>query len=713
MTFFGLLVSWIRLFGIPAYVALVMSQTAWVVLSLQAGRALQAHLAGRCRVLAFPLAFLAGEYLRSHFPLGGFPWGGLGYSQHNNLPILALAAYTGVWGLSLLVATSNVLLAQGLLRMRASGPRALVWLAAAAALAVVPAALPVPRPDGPTARIALVQGNAPRGTDDFHADDLQVLRNHIRLTETLKPGEVSLVVWPEGSVERDPFSNPRFGAALEEAIRSAQAAFLVGATLEVPDDRFLNTSLFFRPDASLAGRYEKIHLVPFGEYVPARSLLEPLVQELQRVPRDGIPGREHTVFSIPEGSFASIICYESTFPNLVRTFVNRGAQLLVVSTNNSSYERSGASEQHVAFSQLRAAEHRMWVAHAALTGISAVVAPSGQVRALTELFEPALLTPTVLFATERTIYARFGDWLAIGATAIVAAFFLLWLLKAVWARGARQAGDRSRPEGGLDEKPPDSDPPGDRSLIVIPTYNESENIRSLLGAVTASSPRSDVLIVDDASPDGTGRIVEEMASTDPRIHLFGRRDEVRGLGRAYVDGFGWGIERGYDRFVEMDADLSHDPADIPRLLAALDGSDLAIGSRYVPGGSVVGWSLGRRLLSAAGNRYARAWLGIAVRDSTSGFRCYRRCVLEAVSHVRSEGYAFQIEMAYRAWRAGFRIIELPICFRDRSGGQSKLSRAVVAEALIRVPGWGIRDLLRGRRGRVRLSPKAAGARRER
>ncbi|MGH2708163.1 MAG: apolipoprotein N-acyltransferase, partial [Actinomycetota bacterium] len=442
--FFGLLLSWIRLFGMPAYIALVLSQTAWVVLSLHAGRALRARLPGGWGALVFPLAFLTGEYLRSHLPLGGFPWGGLGYSQHNNLPILRLAAYAGVWGPSLLVATACAFLAQGLSRRRTSASRALAWLAAAAALVLAPATLPVPEPEGPTARIALVQGNAPRSTDDFHADDLQVLRGHIRLTETLAPGEMSLVVWPESSVERDPFSDSRFGAALEKTIRRAQAAFLVGATLEAPDNRFVNANLFFRPDASLAGRYEKIHLVPFGEYVPARSLLEPLVQELQRVPRDGVPGRDHTVFAIPEGRFASIICYESTFPDLVRTFVNRGARLLVVSTNNSSFERSGASEQHLAFSQVRAAEHRMWVGHAALTGISAVVAPSGQVLTKTGLFEPALLTPTIRFATERTIYARFGDWLPIGATAVVVGFFLISLPGAFRGRGRRRAEARGR-----------------------------------------------------------------------------------------------------------------------------------------------------------------------------------------------------------------------------------------------------------------------------
>jgi apolipoprotein N-acyltransferase len=731
VTFFGLLVSWIRLFGMPAYLALISTQTAWVVLALLVGRRLQGG-AGRGEsggspaegwgVLAFPLAFLAGEYLRSHFPLGGFPWGGLGYSQHDHPALLRLAAYTGVWGLTLLVTTVNVLLARALLRLggrpgsrplesRPPKPRllgAVGWLGAAAALALAPAALPAPEPDGASARLALVQGNAPQG-DDFHADDLQVLRNHIRLTETLEPGSVSLVVWPEGSVEQDPFSNARFGAALEETIRGVRAPFMVGATLEAPGDRFRNTSLFLRPDASLAGRYEKIHLVPFGEYVPARALLEPLFQELQRVPRDGIPGQEHTVFSIPEGRFASIICYESTFPDLVRTFVNRGARLLVVSTNNSSYERSGASEQHLAFSQLRAAEHRMWVAHAALTGISGVVAPSGQVVARTGLFEPALLTPTVRFATERTIYARFGDWLPIGATAVVGGFFLLSIFS---SRGSRPGPPGGRPGADTPGEQPGADVPGARSLIVIPTYNESENIGPLLAAVTASSPGSAVLVVDDASPDGTGRIVEDAASSNPRIHLL-RREGVRGLGGAYVAGFGWGIERGYDRFVEMDADFSHDPADVPRLLAALDDHDLAIGSRYVPEGAIAGWSLGRRLLSAAGNRYARAWLGLPVRDSTSGFRAYRRGVLEAVFPVRSEGYAFQIEMAYRAWRAGFRIAELPIRFRDRSGGQSKLSRAVVVEALIRVPGWGIRDLVLGRRWRLRPGPETARGRRER
>lgn len=236
------------------------------------------------------------------------------------------------------------------------------------------------------------------------------------------------------------------------------------------------------------------------------------------------------------------------------------------------------------------------------------------------------------------------------------------------------------------------------SLVVVPTYNEADNVRPLLAALRAAAPDVSVLVVDDASPDGTARVVEEVAAGDGAVHLL-RGPGKRGLGRAYVAGFAWGLARGFDRLLEMDADLSHDPAAVPALLQAASRADLAIGSRYVPGGGVEGWSSGRHRLSRAGNLYARMALGIPVRDSTSGFRCYRREVLEAIrlDRVRTDGYAFQVDLTYRAWRLGFGIAEVPIVFRERALGRSKMSRAIVAEALASVTLWGARDLLLGRR----------------
>jgi dolichol-phosphate mannosyltransferase len=250
---------------------------------------------------------------------------------------------------------------------------------------------------------------------------------------------------------------------------------------------------------------------------------------------------------------------------------------------------------------------------------------------------------------------------------------------------------------------PIDDRPDDRTgwesaLVVIPTFNEADNIEAILKAVTTSVPGASVLVVDDGSPDGTGELVEKAADADPRVHLL-RGEAKLGLGHAYVTGFTWGLENGYQLFVEMDADFSHDPGAIPDLLSAATEADVVVGSRYIPGGGVVGWSKRRHLLSRAGNVYARLALGFAVKDATGGFRCYRREVLEAVdlAGVRSNGYAFQIDMTYRAWRLGFRLAEVPITFRERELGTSKMSGSIVREALLAVGRWGLLDLLRGRR----------------
>lgn len=239
---------------------------------------------------------------------------------------------------------------------------------------------------------------------------------------------------------------------------------------------------------------------------------------------------------------------------------------------------------------------------------------------------------------------------------------------------------------------------GARALVVIPTYNEASTIREAVERVLMSE-MLDVLVVDDGSPDGTAEIVASMGS-NKSVHLL-RRGSKQGLGRAYLAGFEWGLGREYGRVLEMDADLSHDPAVAARLVAATEESDLAIGSRYVPGGRVEGWSRGRHGLSRAGNLYARVLLGLPIRDSTSGFRCYRREVLDAIdlSTVTSEGYAFQIDMAYRAYRLGFRLREVPIAFVERRTGSSKMSTKITLEALALVTRWGLRDLISGRRFR--------------
>ncbi|HUI05717.1 MAG TPA: polyprenol monophosphomannose synthase [Verrucomicrobiae bacterium] len=246
----------------------------------------------------------------------------------------------------------------------------------------------------------------------------------------------------------------------------------------------------------------------------------------------------------------------------------------------------------------------------------------------------------------------------------------------------------------------------ERALVVIPTYDEKENIRSIVELVLSQAPNVDVLVVDDNSPDGTAGIVSEMAGVNPRVHLMSRPGKW-GLGTAYIAGFKWGLPRGYAYLIEMDADFSHDPREIPNMLKAIQQADLVLGSRYTNGVRVVNWPLSRLILSKGASYYVRVVTGLPVADPTGGFKCFRRRVLESIEldQVRSNGYAFQIEMTYKAWMRGFRISEIPITFVDRYAGQSKMSGHIVREALWMV--WAL-ALSQGFRRRPR-KPVGPGA----
>ena len=236
-----------------------------------------------------------------------------------------------------------------------------------------------------------------------------------------------------------------------------------------------------------------------------------------------------------------------------------------------------------------------------------------------------------------------------------------------------------------------------RVLVVIPTYDEASTLPGTLARLRSAVPEADVLVVDDASPDGTGRLADEAASVDPSVHVLHRAGK-QGLGAAYLAGFRWALARGYDVVVEMDADGSHRPEELPRLLGALQdaGPALVIGSRWIAGGTVQNWPAHRRWLSRGGNAYTRLMLGLPVRDATAGFRAYRAEALQriALDDVASQGYCFQVDMAWRVHRAGGRIAEVPIRFVERAMGTSKMSRQIVVEALLRVTGWGLRARLR-------------------
>jgi dolichol-phosphate mannosyltransferase len=229
----------------------------------------------------------------------------------------------------------------------------------------------------------------------------------------------------------------------------------------------------------------------------------------------------------------------------------------------------------------------------------------------------------------------------------------------------------------------------ERFVVLLPTYNESENLPRIVPLILAQDARLEVLVIDDSSPDGTGRLAEEMAQTELRVHVLHRKTK-EGLGRAYLAGFAWAVEKGYDLVFEMDSDFSHDPRYLRDLIAASADADLVVGSRYKKGVNVINWPMSRLMLSYFASIYARTITRLPVTDATAGFKCFHRRVLEAIplNEVKSNGYAFQIEMSFRAWRKGFRIVEVPIVFTDRLEGTSKMNKAIVREAVWMV--WWLR-----------------------
>jgi dolichol-phosphate mannosyltransferase len=232
--------------------------------------------------------------------------------------------------------------------------------------------------------------------------------------------------------------------------------------------------------------------------------------------------------------------------------------------------------------------------------------------------------------------------------------------------------------------------PTERVLVVVPTYDERDNLEPIVARVRAAVPTADVLVADDNSPDGTGDLADRLAAVDAQVHVL-HRPGKQGLGAAYLAGFAWGLERGYDVLVEMDADGSHQPEQLPRLLSALRDADLVLGSRWVPGGTVENWPVSRKLISRGGTTYARLALGLPIRDVTGGYRAFRAGTLRQLDlhDVSSQGYCFQIDLAWRAVQRGLRVVEVPITFVERERGQSKMSGAIVRESLVKVTAWGL------------------------
>lgn len=411
--FFGSLVIWVSIVGYVAWTALTILQGAFVALFGIAYALTGNRRGGWWSVLIAPALWVAlVEFLRSIVLVVGFTWGQLAQSQHEMGWLLKAAGLGGGWLVAFLVVLANAALARAVHHVSDRDLRSAAAGVGIAALALgAPVAIPAPDADGARVRVAIVQGNVPRAfTGSFYEKELSIARSHERLTRSLADRDVDLVVWPESSVGLDIRRDPQAAQAVYGALEAVDAPMVVGANIDIDDDRYKVVALHLEPQRGIVDIYEKTHLVPFGEYVPARDLLG-WIPMLDQVPRDAVPGDGPRVFETAGGRVAPVISFEGDFGSLVRQRIDAGARLLIVATNTSTWEGSAASAQHVAFSQVRAAENGVWVVHAAVSGISAFIDPTGEVRSTIPMWSAGAEVHEVAFAREVTLYARVGDWL--------------------------------------------------------------------------------------------------------------------------------------------------------------------------------------------------------------------------------------------------------------------------------------------------------------
>ncbi|MGH2755879.1 MAG: apolipoprotein N-acyltransferase [Actinomycetota bacterium] len=427
--FFGFLLYWISIIGFLGWVVLVLLQTSFVGLfGLVWGK-----LSGRAplwaRVLMPGLLWVViVEYARAMFPVLGFTWGLLAQGQHDVGWVLKAASIGGGWAIALLVVVVNAAIAQAAIKVERGRRREAGLLGGAAVLLLaVPALIPAAGGERSTIKVAIVQGNIPRDMEASFEKDVIILESHAHLTEEL-PDDVDLVVWPESSVGIDPFQQRDVGETIEGAARTAGAPMIVGGNLERDDGKYQVMAYLISAEGEFVDQYQKTHLVPFGEFVPARRFLD-WIPALDQVSRDAAPGDEATIFDVAGGKVAPVISFEGDFGSLVRGRVAAGGRMVVVATNTSTWEDSWASAQHLAMSEVRAVENGVHVVHAALTGISAFVDPSGDVLAATDLWEPDVLIEEIPFASEVSFYARVGDWVPIGCLIAVVAWLLRMTLR--------------------------------------------------------------------------------------------------------------------------------------------------------------------------------------------------------------------------------------------------------------------------------------------
>lgn len=412
--FLSALLFWIAHVGYVAWILLAIMQAAFAGLFGIAWAAASRVPSTVVRVLAPGAAWVSVELVRGLVPFGGFTWGELAQSQHDYAWMLRPAAFTGRWGVTFVCVTCAALLVEA----RRRGGEGASWRAtvafpgAAVLLIVAPLVLPANDAAGDTAHVAIVQGNVPeRWTGTPREKELHIIRSHVALTRELPGDYVDLVVWPESSLAIDPRVDPFAARALVDAAEAVGVPMIVGGNEDIDADRYRVVAWLVDPDGAIEDTYVKTHLVPFGEYVPGRRFLQWLPM-LSQVPRDAIADDDVKVFEAGGGAVAPVLSFEGDFGSLVRGRIDAGGRMLLVATNTSTWGRSWASAQHLAMSQVRAAENGVWVIHAALSGTSAFVAPDGSTSGVTPLWEAMTISRELSFATTPTFYARTGDWFA-------------------------------------------------------------------------------------------------------------------------------------------------------------------------------------------------------------------------------------------------------------------------------------------------------------
>ncbi|MEX5713666.1 apolipoprotein N-acyltransferase [Parafrankia sp. FMc6] len=734
----GMLFSLAFLLPLLRFVSFVGAD-GWIVLSTAEAALLALVAPATTLVQRLPAPWLwtgaiwvAQEALRGRAPFGGFPWGRIAFSQPNS-PYTALAALGGAPLVTFAVATTAALLATALTHAttaraaatgaaaRATGGTAthirplLATLTGALTLTLAGLAVPLPTTaQHGTLNVAAVQGNVPEaGGLGALGEAFQVTDNHVTGTENLAAAvraghtpQPDLVLWPENSSDIDPLTNPTAHAALTHAATVAGAPLLVGAVLDGPGPRHVrNAGLIWTTDGPTGAMYVKRHPVPFAEYLPGRALLEKLISRFaDEMPNDFLAGTSTGALPVAGTVIGDVICFEVAYDGLVRDNVNHGAELLVIQTNNASFGRKGESQQQLAMSRLRAVEHGRATIQVSTSGQSALITPDGTILTQTGLYEAGVLSAQLPLRTTHTLATRLG----IVPEAVLTALGALAMIAGLTHPRRTRHHPGGTPAAGTDQKRRGVE--ATRVVVCVPTYNERENLPDTTRRLRQANPAVHLLVIDDASPDGTGKIADELADDDDHIHVL-HRPGKSGLGSAYIAGFTWALQHGYDIIVEMDADGSHQPEQLPRLLDALTDADLAIGSRWVPGGTVHNWPRSRLVLSRGANAYVRAALGVPLHDATAGFRAYRADVLRArdLDQVASQGYCFQVDLAWRAWQAGFRVVEVPIDFVERERGASKMSRAIVAEGFWRVGWWALTSLRRGPASTSQRTGAGAGA----